>query len=83
MFLSRVGINNKNDTMDAARLLMNIASIPHFNFTIRKTFKEMLKTMLMILIKENNFAFLSSRNFKNDITAFASKNKISAESEIR
>jgi len=69
--------------MDAARLLINIASIPHFNFTIRKTFKVILKTILMILIKENNFAFLSSRNFRNDITAFASKNKINEERIIR
>jgi hypothetical protein len=69
--------------MDAAKLLIKIASIPHFNFTIRKTFREILKTMLIILIKENNLAFRSSRNFKKDITALASKNKIDAERMIR
>jgi hypothetical protein len=83
MFLSKVGINNKNDTTDAARLLINIASIPHFNFKIRKTFRDILKTILMILMNENNFAFRSRRNFKKEITALASKNKISAERMIR
>ena len=74
---------NNNVKTDAARLLTKIASMPHFNFNIKKTFKIILINILPTFKRENNFALRSSLNFKNGITTLESKNKINADRIIK